>query len=347
MAKAKVLVAGGAGYVGSSVCAWLLDHGCSVTVLDNFATGHPELFIESPQSKLVEGKIGDRALLKEIFNSDKFDCVMHFAAKSLVSESVTKAAEYFENNVDQTRVLIEEMLKAGVKNIVFSSTCAVFGDPAGKPLTEDLPKHPLSPYGETKLAVELMLKEFERTHGLNSVSLRYFNAAGAESKLRVGEWHDPESHLIPKLLQSAILGKQKGSPASVEVYGTDYQSRDGTCIRDYVHVSDLARAHQTAMEQMIQGTRKGAHAFNLGSGTGSTVREVIQMVEKTVGHKFNVVEKSRRPGDAPILVAVNERAQKELGFKPTDNSLEWIINTAWAWEQKLCEIKKKAGLAHV
>jgi UDP-glucose 4-epimerase len=337
---AKVLVVGGAGYVGSATCAWLLDQGHSVWVLDDLSTGHRELLLKGLQG-FTQAKAGDSARVRELLRQEKFDCVMHFAAKSLVAESVQKPDLYFENNVLQTRALLESMVAEGVKRFIFSSTCAIFGDPGSHPMNEACPKRPVNPYGDTKLKAEALLEEFARTQGLQAIALRYFNASGAEPKGRVGEWHEPESHLIPRVLNAAIEG------APVDVYGTDYPTPDGTCVRDYIHVSDLAQAHAAAMERLLQfaktgeNTRGSFEGFNLGSENGYSVREIIASCEKITGLKLHVRESARRPGDPPKLVAQSAMARKELGFK-IHHPLESIIASAWHWEKKRHGKLKKA-----
>lgn len=324
---AKVLVIGGAGYVGSASCAWLEDRGHEVWVLDDLSTGHRELILGN---EFIEGRAGDRTKVLPLLQRERFDAVMHFAAKSLVSESVRFPELYQENNVDQTRALLEMMLEAGVRRLVFSSTCAVFGDPGTDRIHEGLSKNPINPYGATKLEVEKMLVQLA-ARGLQSVALRYFNAAGAEPRMRAGEWHRCETHLIPRVLKSAW----SGSP--VEIYGTDYATADGTCIRDYIHVSDLADAHGAAMQRLLmlpEGMGR-FEAFNLGSEDGFSVREVIDSCERVTERKIERVEKPRRPGDPPRLVADSSLARKELGFKPTLSSLEKIVGSAWDWERKL------------
>lgn len=331
----KVLVVGGAGYVGSSTCAWLLDRGDQVRVLDNLSTGHRELVLSSD---FTLGRAGDAYLVAELLAREKFDCVMHFAARSLVEESVTQRELYFENNVEQTRQLIETILKAGVRNFIFSSTCAIFGDPGQALIDENLEKKPINPYGETKLAVEKMLAEFALKKGLKAIALRYFNAAGAEPSLRVGEWHEPESHLIPRVLEAARTGK------SVEIFGTDYPTRDGTCVRDYIYVRDLAAAHGAAMDRLLglNPTDGVFEAYNLGSEKGFSVREIVQECEKVTGKKLNVLEKPRRSADLPQLVADSSLAKKVLGFKTQQSSLSDILSSAWKWQEKKQSIVRKA-----
>jgi len=323
---AKVLIVGGAGYIGSAVRALLRAHGHETWVLDDLSTGRLEL-IRDPG--FVCARAGDRQQVLPLLKQERFDCVMHFAAKSLVAESVEYPELYHENNVLQTRALLEMMLEAGVKNFVFSSTCAIFGNPGDADISEGLAKKPINPYGETKLAVETMLGDFA-TRGLSSVALRYFNAAGAEPGLDVGEWHTPETHLIPKILQAAVQDRV------VEIFGTDYPTPDGTCIRDYIHVSDLAAAHEAAMLRLLgrHASEVGSfEAFNLGSEKGYSVKEIFAACEKVLGRKLRSIAKPRRAGDPPRLVANSALARKELQFHPR-RTLEDIIGSAWGWEQK-------------
>jgi UDP-glucose 4-epimerase len=324
--KGRVLVVGGAGYVGSAVCAWLLDRGYSVTILDNLTTGHRELVLSG--ARFVLGQTGDRALIARTLSSAFYSCVMHFAAKSIVPESVEKPQEYEENNVHQTKVLIEECEKAGIQAFVFSSTAAVLGTPAtDQLLDESAPCVPITPYGQNKLDVENHLKARATSGGIRAICLRYFNAAGAESQTRVGEWHYPETHLIPRILQSAL----EDQPA--QIFGTDYPTRDGTCIRDYVHVSDLAQAHEAAMTRLLSRSGEAFEVFHLGSGNGYSVREVINECRKVTGLDIQVNEKPRRAGDPPFLVASSARAKAALSYSPS-LGLSEIISSAWDWERK-------------
>lgn len=323
---AKVLVIGGAGYVGSATVAALVDRGHSVTILDDLSTGHRELALSSD---LVVGKAGDSRLVEEILRTRAIECVMHFAAKSLVGESFQKRAEYFENNVTQARALIETMLRAGVKRFIFSSTCAIFGDPGERPITEDLPKAPVSPYGETKLEFEQFLQGEARAKGLHSVALRYFNAAGAEPRARIGEWHEPESHLIPRVLAAAHAG------TTVDIFGEDYPTRDGTCIRDYVHVWDLASAHIAAMQKMFArelGADGHFESLNIGSENGFTVREVIAASERVTGKRIATRVVARRAGDPARLVANSVKARRAIAYSPEFTHIDEIVSSAWHWE---------------
>lgn len=332
---ASLLVVGGAGYVGSATVAWLLHRGHRVTVLDDLSTGHRE-FIDALQEPGVDlefflGRAGDRALVEKILQSRQVECVMHFAARSLVAESFAKREEYFENNVNQTRMLVDTMLRSKVRLFVFSSTCAIFGDPGDREITEDLPQNPINPYGETKLEVEQFLQGEARARGLHSIALRYFNAAGAEPRARIGEWHEPESHLIPRVLNAAQTGQ------TVSVFGDDYPTRDGTCVRDYVHVWDLAAAHGAALERLQKSydpeVQEGhCEGINLGSESGFTVREVIAAAERVVGRKIDARNEPRRPGDPARLVANAMKAKRLLHFEPEFTSIDAIVESAWHWE---------------
>ena len=336
---AKVLVTGGAGYVGSATCAWLIDHGHDVWVVDDLSEGHREQVLGNG---FILARIGDSSIMEPLLSRERFDCVMHFCAFAKVGESVEKPQKYFENNVSQTKALLDVLIKTSEKSkpprFIFSSTCAIFGDPGNQDIAESTPKKPINPYGETKLEAERIMTEYAQKSGLQAIALRYFNAAGTEPKLRVGEWHNPESHLIPSVLQAAATGRP------MELYGTDYPTPDGTCVRDYVHVWDLAIAHAAAMERLLAGRCKGFEAYNLGSAKGFSNREIIQACERVTGRKITVVEKPRRPGDPPRLVANSSLAQKELGFKVAPDALETIIRSAWDWKKKLMKPRKAVFL---
>jgi UDP-glucose 4-epimerase len=322
---AKVLVVGGAGYVGSAACAWLMDRGHEVWVLDDLSTGRRDLVLTP---RFVKGKAGDLAVVGPLLARERFDCVMHFAAKSLVGESVRLPDVYRENNVEQTERLLGAMLDAGTRCLVFSSTAAVFGDPGTETIDEDAPKRPINPYGETKLAAERLMERLAAERGLRAIALRYFNAAGAEPGLRVGECHEPETHLIPNILKAAVEGR------AVQVFGQDYPTSDGTCVRDYVHVTDLAAAHESAMRRLLAGSGGVFEAYNLGSGAGFSVTQIVAACARVIGKQIAVDSKPRRPGDPPRLVASSERARAVLGFEPGDDSLDRIVASAWAWERK-------------
>ena len=339
---AKVLVVGGAGYVGGTACAWLLDRGHEVWVLDDLSTGHREFIERLPGLKgFVQARAGDAAVVGPLLMRERFDCVMHFAAKSLVAESVSHPALYHENNVLQTRALLETMLSAGVRRFVFSSTCAIFGipDPSIERLTEVSPKNPINPYGASKLEAEKMMRTLAHERGLQAIALRYFNAAGAEPHGRVGEWHEPETHLIPRILQGAGMGR------AIEVFGTDYPTPDGTAIRDYIHVWDLAAAHEAAMLRLLDSPGKGLfEAYNLGSERGNSVREIASGCQRVLGRELEVVELPRRPGDPPRLIGDATLAKKTLGFAPPADSLDRILASAWKWQQALGAIARRRAV---
>jgi UDP-glucose 4-epimerase len=335
----KVLVVGGAGYVGGAACAWLLDQGHEVWILDDLSTGH-HLSIDRLEgvTEFVQARAGDTAVVGPLLQRERFDCVMHFAARSLVAESVAKPQLYYENNVLQTRALLEAMVAADVKRFIFSSTCAIFGDPGPgvERIHEAVPKNPINPYGATKLEVERMLETMAREQGLQAIALRYFNAAGAEPRGRVGEWHEPETHLIPRMLKAAL----KGEP--VEIYGTDYPTPDGTAIRDYIHVWDLAAAHGAAMQRLLAAPVGSGRfeAYNMGSENGYSVREMAAACERVIGRKLSVVERERRAGDPPRLVGDSRLAREVLGFAPSRDALDRIFASAWKWEQGLSALAK-------
>lgn len=322
----RVLAVGGAGYVGSHAVRELCDRRHHVVVLDNLSTGHAQAVHAASRgaAELIQGDVGDPTLVRDILRSREIDAVMHFAAASLVGESMQNPSKYWRNNVSCTVELLDAMVDTGVDRIVFSSSAAVYGEPMQAPIPEDHPKSPTSTYGMTKLAIEHMLAGYHSAHGIKSVSLRYFNAAGADSSGDIGEDHDPETHLIPIVLKTALGLRQR-----LSIFGTDYPTPDGTCVRDYVHVSDLAGAHLAALERLAG--QAGALAYNLGNGAGFSVREVLRSAGKIVGRPIPAAEDRRRPGDPAVLVASSELAQRELGWKPAQASLEDIIASAWAW----------------
>ncbi len=322
----RVLAVGGAGYVGSHVVRELCDRRHYVVVLDNLSTGHAQAVRAASRgaAELVQGDVGDQTLVSDILRSRKIDAVMHFAAASLVGESMQNPSKYWRNNVSCTVGLLDAMVRAGVDRIVFSSSAAVYGEPRQTPIPEDHPKSPTSTYGMTKLAIEHMLAGYHSAHDIKSISLRYFNAAGADSSGDIGEDHGPETHLIPIVLKTALGLRQR-----LSIFGTDYPTPDGTCVRDYVHVSDLANAHLAAIERLAG--RAGASAYNLGNGAGFSVREVLRSAEKIVGRPITAAEDRRRPGDPAVLVASSQLAQRELGWEPAQSSLEHVIASAWAW----------------
>ncbi len=319
----SILVCGGAGYIGSHMAQWLAAHGHQVTVLDNFSTGHREAV---RWGELVEADLLDRSTLERAFAGRRYDAVMHFCASSLVGESVRDPYAYYRNNVTGTLNLLEAMRAHGVERLVFSSTAAVFGDPVSKLIDEDHPKSPINPYGASKLMVERILEDAANAYGLRSVALRYFNAAGALPEHGIGEAHACETHLIPNVLKAAL-----GSGPALKVFGDDYPTPDGTCVRDYVHVQDLAQAHALALDYME--SHPGAHAFNLGNGQGFSVREVIAAATEVTGSPIPYETAPRRPGDPAVLVASSERARLELGWKPVWTDLRDIIRSAWEWHR--------------
>lgn len=316
-----VLVTGGAGYIGSHTAAALLERGEDVVVIDNLQTGHKAALLGGT---LYEGDIRDGALLDKIFTSHAIDAVIHFAANSLVQESMKDPGKYYENNVYGTLCLLERMNANGVKRIVFSSTAATYGEPERVPIQETDKTEPTNAYGETKLAMERMIRWFDAAHGIKYVSLRYFNAAGAHDNGRIGEDHAPETHLVPIVLQAAL-----GQRPHVAVFGEDYDTPDGSCIRDYIHVSDLADAHILAVERLRRG--EDSAVYNLGSGRGFSVKEVIEAARNETGRDIPVVPQPRRAGDPAVLVASSERARKELGWMPTRSDIGNIIRSAWGW----------------
>lgn len=320
----KILVTGGAGYIGSYVVKYLLNRGSEVVVLDDLSNGYVDAV---PEGLLVKGEIGDAALLDRLLSDYEVDAVMNFASFIEVGESVRSPAKYYQNNVGQTTVLLDAMVRHGVLNFVFSSTAAIFGNPLRVPIDESHPQAPINPYGRSKWLVEQMLPDYDYAHGLKSVCLRYFNAAGADPEGRLGERHDPETHLIPLVLQAA-----SGRRESISIFGTDYDTPDGTCVRDYVHVHDLAQAHWLAVERLRNGG--GSGAFNLGNGHGFSIRELIDVARKVTGRDFPVIEAARRPGDPAVLVADSTRARSILGWLPEYPDLDKIVQHAWQWELK-------------
>jgi UDP-glucose 4-epimerase len=321
----KLLVTGGAGYIGSVVTAELVRAGHDVTVFDNLSKGHCAAVCTG--AKLVRGDVSDRAALAALFNGSGFDGALHFAAFIEAGESMQLPEKYFRNNTANALMLLEAVLEFKVPRFVFSSTAALYGDPERTPIEEDDPLHPTNAYGQSKLLVEQMLEWFHRIHGLRYASLRYFNAAGASREL--GEDHHPETHLIPLVLQVA-LGKRD----NVSVFGTDYPTPDGTCVRDYIHVSDLASAHVLALEALGTQSKPERLIYNLGNGRGFSVREVIDAARGVTGHPIPVVETPRRAGDPAILVASSEKIKKELHWHPQHTDLESIIASAWEWRKR-------------
>ncbi|MBB6186535.1 UDP-glucose 4-epimerase GalE [Rhodanobacter sp. MP7CTX1] len=320
----QVLVCGGAGYIGSHMAKWLAARDVAVTVLDNLSTGHREAV---QWGELVQADLLDPASLDRAFAGRRFDAVMHFCARSLVGESMTQPYAYYANNVSGTLNLLQAMQQHGVGRLVFSSTAAVFGQPTRDRIDEDHPRAPINPYGASKLMVERMLTDAYAAYGLRSVALRYFNAAGASPDGDIGEAHTPETHLIPNVLRAAL-----GTGPALKVFGDDYPTADGTCVRDYVHVDDLAQAHLLSLAYMDQ--HAGAHVFNLGNGRGFSVREVIGAAEQVSGKVVAHEIAPRRAGDPAVLVASSERVRTELGWQPKYTALAPIIESAWRWHCK-------------
>ena len=320
-----ILVLGGAGYIGSHTVYELIGSGADVVVADNLETGHREAV--HPQARFYQGDIRSRDFLDRLFQQEAIDAVIHFAANSLVGESMMNPLKYYDNNLCGTKVLLEAMVAHNVRKIVFSSTAATYGEPVNIPILETDPTHPTNTYGETKLAMERMFHWVGKAHGLRYVSLRYFNACGAHKSGKIGEMHQAETHLIPIILQ-VPLGKRK----SVSIYGEDYDTRDGTCVRDYIHVTDLAQAHILAVEYLNRGGE--SDIFNLGNGVGFTVKEVIECARKVTGHPIPAISAPRRAGDPAQLVASSEKAKNILGWNPQYDDLETIIASAWNFHRK-------------
>ncbi|SHK32476.1 UDP-glucose 4-epimerase [Anaerobranca californiensis DSM 14826] len=319
-----VLITGGAGYIGSHTVRYFLEQREDVVVLDNLQTGYKKAI---DGVKFYHGDIRDKEFLQSVFDKEEIEGVIHFAANSLVAESMEKPYEYYHNNVYGTLCLLEVMNKNNIKKIVFSSTAATYGEPKNIPILEEDETNPTNTYGETKLAMEKMMKWFDKAYGIKYVSLRYFNAAGADESGGIGEYHQPESHLIPLILQ-VPLGKRK----EVYIFGDDYPTKDGTCIRDYIHVVDLASAHYLAFEHLRKG--KESDIFNLGNGNGYSVKEVIEVARKVTNHPIPAIVKDRRPGDPAVLIASSEKAKKVLGWNPKFYQLEKIVADAWNWHSK-------------
>lgn len=318
----RILVVGGAGYIGSHMVKMLVGAGHRVVVLDNLSTGYRDAV---PRGEFVEGEAGDADLLGRLFQARSFDGVMHFASCIQVGESMTHPHKYYDNNLSATLRLLGAMAANGVRHFIFSSTAAIFGEPSYAPIDEVHPQFPINPYGRTKWMVEQALGDYEAAYGIRSVCLRYFNAAGADPDGELGERHDPETHLIPLILQAA-----SGRRASIRVYGRDYDTPDGTCIRDYVHVTDLCSAHLAALERLVSGG--ASRVYNLGNGQGFTVQQVIDAARHVTGRPIHAEDAPRRQGDPERLVADASRARDELGWNPRYTDLETIIAHAWRWE---------------
>ena len=326
MSKQTILVTGGAGYIGSHAVKALQQDNYEVLILDNLVYGHQDI-AETLGAELIIGDTNDRALLDKLFSDRQITAVMHFAAYAYVGESVTNPAKYYRNNVVGTLTLLEAMITANIKSFVFSSTCASYGVPQQIPITEDHPQSPINSYGASKLMVERILQDFDIAYGLKSVVFRYFNASGADPDGTIGEDHDPETHLIPLILQAA-LGKRD----AITVYGSDYPTDDGTCIRDYIHVNDLAAAHVLGLQYLLDGNQ--SEIFNLGNGNGFSVKEVIDAAQQVTGKSINVVMGDRRAGDPPALVGSSGKARKVLHWQPQYADINLILQHAWQWHQK-------------
>ena len=320
----KLFVTGGAGYIGSICVEQLLNAGSEVTVFDNLSEGHRQAI--DPRAHFIEGDLSDRQHMLKAIRAARPMAVMHFAAHALISESITNPSKYFRNNVAAGLNLLDAMMATGVNRFIFSSTCAIYGEPERVPITEDMPQNPTSPYGETARMFEHLLHWYDAVHGIKHINLRYFNAAGATEKY--GEHHHIETHLIPTVLAVAL-----GRRPNVEMYGTDYSTPDGTCIRDYIHILDLAQAHILALKKLSAGSPQ-SDSYNLGNGDGYSVREVIEMARSITNHPIPAVEKPRRPGDPPKLIASSAKATQELGWHPEYPKLRDIIESSWKWHSK-------------
>ena len=335
-----ILVLGGAGYIGSHTVYELIDKGADVVIVDNLETGYIEAV--HPKARFYQGDIRNRSFIDSVFDKEKIDAVIHFAANSLVGESMENPLKYYDNNVGGTKVLLESMVAHKVDKIVFSSTAATYGEPERIPILETDKTVPTNTYGETKLSMEKMFYWTEKAHGLKYVSLRYFNACGAHISGKIGEAHNPESHLIPLILQ--VPNKQRDA---IKIFGEDYNTKDGTCIRDYIHVTDLAQAHILAVEYLIKGNP--SNIFNLGNGIGFTVKEVIETARKVTGDPIKAEMSPRRAGDPAVLIASSEKAKTVLGWKPEHADLEEIIASAWNWHKNHPNgygVTKKYGQEH-
>ncbi len=330
--ESTVIVAGGAGYIGSHMVRMLQDSGFSPVVVDNLATGHAD---SVQGAALRVGDIGDRDFMASVFHEFKPACVMHFAASSLVGESMQNPGKYWRNNLIQTLSLLDAMIGHGVKQFIFSSTAAVYGNPVETPISERHPTNPINPYGHSKLAVEHLLQDYDVAHGLRSITLRYFNAAGAQPDGSLGERHEPETHLIPLILQVA-----SGRRPQIARYGSQHGTPDGSCIRDYIHVQDLCDAHLLALRALQAGA--ATTVYNLGNGRGHSVNEVIEASRRVTGHPIAVRDDPPRAGDPPVLVADATRARAELGWTPRFEDIDTIIAHAWQWEQRMAQTAGRA-----
>lgn len=333
----KILVLGGAGYIGSHTVYELIDAGEEVVIIDNLETGHIEAV--HPKAKFYKGDLRDKDFVDSVLDQEKdIDAVIHFAANSLVGESMVNPLKYYDNNLCGTKTMVQSLVEHGIDKIVFSSTAATYGEPEKVPIVETDRTEPTNTYGETKLSMEKMFKWVGRAHGLRYVSLRYFNACGAHVSGQIGEDHNPETHLIPLILQVP-----NGKREAISIFGTNYDTKDGTCVRDYIHVTDLAQAHILAVKYLMEGNE--SNIFNLGNGVGFTVKEVIETARKVTGKPIKAVEEGRRAGDPAVLIASSEKAKNILGWKPEHADLEEIIASAWKWHsshpQGYCSVQKE------
>ncbi|OQY60421.1 MAG: UDP-glucose 4-epimerase GalE [Desulfobacteraceae bacterium 4572_88] len=324
MKKTNILIAGGAGYIGSHMVRDLLNAGYGVITLDNLSTGHRN---SVTGGTFIKGDLRKKTVLNKLFSNHHIDAVMHFAAYSLVRESVEDPLKYYQNNMEGTAELLGAMVRHEVEHFIFSSTASVYGEPAETPITEEHPCKPGNPYGASKYATEELLKACDTAYGIKYVSLRYFNAAGADVSGEIGEMHDPETHLIPLILLTAM-----GQQNYINIFGTDYLTQDGTCVRDYVHVSDLTQAHMLALESLLSGAE--SDIYNVGNSRGYSVREVIELARKITGLPIPIIETEKRPGDPAMLIASSEKIRKALKWKPRYEELETIIRTAWGWHRR-------------
>ncbi len=320
----NILVVGGAGYIGSYMCKYLAGHGYNPVVLDNLVYGHRGAVKWGP---FIRGSLADSELLRRVFSKYKMVAVIHFAAFCYVGESVKEPAKYYRNNVVNTLNLLEVMVEKGVNNFIFSSSCATYGEPVAIPITESHPQNPINPYGWTKLIIEQILDDFKKAYDLESISLRYFNAAGADPDREIGEDHNPETHIIPLFLRTEL-----GQREMIDIFGNDYQTKDGSCTRDYIHIADLAQAHLLAMERLLNGL-PGA-VYNLGNGNGYSVKDVIDVAHNITGKPIRSKIVERRLCDPAVLISSSQKAVKELGWKPQLPDLHTIIRTAWKWYNK-------------
>lgn len=328
-----VLVTGGAGYIGSHMTRQLLEDGHEVVVLDNLSRGHADAV---QTAAFIQGDTRDRAVLQSIFDEYTVDAVMHFAAFAYVGESMQNPRVYYDNNVTGSQVLLDAMVDAGVSRLVFSSTCATYGVPERQPIGEDVAQAPVNPYGRSKLMVETMIRDYAGSHGIQAAMLRYFNAAGCDPAGRLGERHEPETHLVPLVLAEAARVLDGGAPeeTTLRVFGDDYPTPDGTCVRDYIHVDDICRAHGLALERLLDGRLTGARPYNLANGQGFSVRQVVDACRRVTAADITCRIDARRPGDPAVLVGDATRIGREMGWRPRYDRLEDIVETAWHWMRR-------------